>query len=101
VEPLSAGARVALFSTSAAMPDGLEPLVATTSLARREELGRDLDRARSMRCDVYLTELKAAAVDTVARRAREDGARVVFLRNRPVAPDADLDAVLLGLSDRA
>jgi cyclic 2,3-diphosphoglycerate synthetase len=101
VEPLAAGARVALFSTSAAMPDGLEPLVATTSLARREELGRDLDRARSERCDVYLTELKAAAVDTVARRAREDGARVVFLRNRPVAPDADLDAVLLGLSDRA
>jgi hypothetical protein len=37
----------------------------------------------------------------VARRAREDGARVVFLRNRPVAPDTDLDAVLLELSDRA
>jgi len=101
VEPLAANARVAVFSTSAAVPAGLEPVVVSTALARREELGHDLARARAERCDVYLTELKAAAIDTVARRAREDGARVVFLRNRPVAPGADLDAELLGLSDRA
>ena len=48
-------------------------------------------------CDVYLTELKAAAIDTVATRAREEGARVIFLRNRPVGIDADLDAALMGL----
>ena len=42
------------------------------------------------RCDVYLTELKAAAVDTVAVRARAEGARVIFLRNRPVGVDEAL-----------
>ena len=41
-------------------------------------------------CDVYLTELKAAAIDTVARRARDEGARVVFVRNRPVGVDEAL-----------
>ena len=36
-------------------------------------------------CDVFLTELKAAAIDIVAEAAARDGRRVVFLRNRPVA----------------
>ena len=41
---------------------------------------------------MYLTELKAAAIDTVAVHARRAGARVVFVRNRVVArDDADLD----------
>ena len=51
-------------------------------------------------CDVFLTEIKAAGIDTVATRARELGARVVFLRNRPVARDgSDLDATLLAVYD--
>ena len=37
-------------------------------------LAADLDRAAAAGCDVYLTELKAAAIDTVARRAAEHGA---------------------------
>ena len=37
---------------------------------------------------MYLTELKAAAIDTVAARADAEGARVVFVRNRPVGLDA-------------
>ena len=60
-----------------------EPVLVSTNLARRAALGAELDRAAAERCDVYLTELKAAAIDTVAVRARAEGARVVFIRNRP------------------
>ncbi len=98
-EPLPEGARVALFSTSEAIPAGIEPIVASAALARRRDLAADLDRAAAEGCDVYLTELKAAAIDTVAERAAADGARVVFLRNRPVGVDADLDAALMELVD--
>ena len=73
--------------------------MASTNLARRGALAEDLDRAAAEGCDVYLTELKAAAIDTVAERARREGARVVFLRNRPVGLDGDLDAALLELAD--
>jgi predicted GTPase len=90
---------VALFSTSEAAPDGVTPIVRSANLARRTALERDLDRAAAERCDVYLTELKAAAIDTVARRARTQGARVTFVRNRPVSIDGDLDAALMGLYD--
>ena len=97
--PLPAGARVALFTTRAESCEGVEPVVASTNLARRSELAADLDRAAAEGCDVYLTELKAAAIDTVAERAEAEGARVVFVRNRPVGLDADLDAALLELAD--
>ena len=46
---------------------------------------------------MYLTELKAAAIDTVAVHARRVGARVVFVRNRVVSDDADLDDALARL----
>jgi len=101
VEPPPKDARLAFFTTGAPSADSLEPLVASTALARRAELERDLERAASERCDVYLTELKAAAIDTVAPRAEREGARVIFLRNRPVAIDGDLDAELLHLHDHA
>ena len=97
VEPLPATARVALFTTGAGSCEGVAPVLASTNLARRAELAADLDRAAAERCDVYLTELKAAAIDTVALRARAEGARVVFVRNRPVGLDGDLDAALLTL----
>jgi cyclic 2,3-diphosphoglycerate synthase len=97
-EPLPDGARAALFSTGLGRPAGLEPVVASANLARRDALADDLERAARERCDVYLTELKAAAIDTVAERARREGARVVFLRNRPVGLDGDLDAALLELA---
>lgn len=97
VERLDPGARVAVFSTGPAVPDGVEPVLASSNLARRDALRADLDRARSERCDVYLTELKAAAIDTVAARARADGARVVFLRNRPVGEG--IDEALLALAE--
>jgi cyclic 2,3-diphosphoglycerate synthetase len=96
-EPLPAGSRVALFSTSGSSPEGVEPVLASDALARRSELAADLDRAVAERCDVFLTELKGAAIDTVAERAAHAGARVIFLRNRPVGLDADLDSELVKL----
>ena len=100
-ESLPDGARVALFTTAAGPWEGLDPLVASANLARRSSLEADLGRARNENCDVYLTELKAAAIDTVAMHARREGARVVFVRNRPVGLDTDLDTELLSLHDDA
>lgn len=96
---LPAGARVALFTTRAESCDGVEPVVTSANLARRSALAADLDRAAGERCDVYLTELKAAAIDTVAERAAAEGARVIFVRNRPAGLDADLDAALMELAN--
>jgi cyclic 2,3-diphosphoglycerate synthetase len=76
----------------------VQPVVASDALARRSVLAGDLDRAAAEGCDVYLTELKAAAIDMVAERAEREGARVVFIRNRPVGLDGDLDAALVQLA---
>jgi cyclic 2,3-diphosphoglycerate synthase len=88
VEAIPGDARVAVSTTGATVIHEIpEPLLVSTSLARRSALGGDLDRAAAEHADVYLTELKAAAIDTVAMRARAEGARVVFIRNRPVGID--------------
>jgi cyclic 2,3-diphosphoglycerate synthase len=89
-EPLPDGARVALFTTGAPTCDGVEPVLTSTNLARRAALAEDLELADADGCDVYLTELKAAAIDTVARHAADRGVRVVFVRNRPVGVDEAL-----------
>jgi predicted GTPase len=79
---------VAVFTTGATSVHGVpEPVLASTNLARRSVLAAELDRAAAERCDVYLTELKAAAIDSVTMRARAEGARVVFIRNRPIGID--------------
>jgi predicted GTPase len=64
-----------------------DPVLVSTNLAKRAALTQDLDRAAAEGAGVYLTELKGAAIDTVAMRARREGARVVFIRNRPVGID--------------
>jgi len=88
VEEVSADARVAVFTTGAdEVHDIPDPVLVSANLARRGALAEDLDRAAAERCDVYLTELKAAAIDTVALRARDEDARVVFIRNRPTGID--------------
>jgi cyclic 2,3-diphosphoglycerate synthetase len=96
-EPVPSDARVALFTTGAQRCEGVDPAVTSKNLARREALAADLDRAAAAGCDLYLTELKAAAIDTVAARARAEGVRLGFVRNRPVGLDGDLDAALMGL----
>jgi predicted GTPase len=79
---------VAVFTTGASAVEAVpEPVLVSTNLARRSALAAELDRAAAEGCDVYLTELKAAAIDTVAMRARDEGARVVFIRNRPMGAD--------------
>jgi cyclic 2,3-diphosphoglycerate synthetase len=88
VEDVPAGARVAVFTTGATEVHGIpEPVVVSTNLAKRGALAAGLDRAVAEGADLYLTELKAAAIDTVAVRARAEGTRVVFIRNRPVGID--------------
>jgi cyclic 2,3-diphosphoglycerate synthase len=108
-----AGARVAFFSTASPehgteLRDGLarrgiDVRVLSTNLARRAELREDLARAEREGCDVYLTELKAAAIELVAEDAKRRGVDVVMVRNRPVSipGEPDLDAELLALLDRA
>ena len=91
-------ARVACFTTGAPPPEGVQSVVASRALARRAELQADLDHAAAERCDLYMTELKAAAIDTVAARARREGAQVLLLRNRPIGLDRDLDAELVKLA---
>jgi cyclic 2,3-diphosphoglycerate synthase len=91
LEDLPDDARVAVFTTGAtAVHDIPDPVLVSTNLARRAALAEDLDRAAAEGAGVYLTELKAAAIDTVAMRARREGARVVFIRNRPVGIDDEL-----------
>jgi cyclic 2,3-diphosphoglycerate synthase len=93
--------RDAFFATTAS-PATAERLVASIEarwgcrvvgwsarLGDRAGLARDMDEVEGF--DVLLTELKAAAVDVAARRAEAAGAGVVFVDNRPVGIDVDVD----------
>ncbi len=53
-----------------------------------------------MSAEVYLVELKAAAIDVVAEAASERGAEVVLAANDVVAVpgEPDLDELLLGMA---
>ncbi len=89
-----AGRRVAVFTTGPAPTDHLDGEVVTVSrnLADRATLREDLARADA---DVYLVELKAAAIDVVAEAAAERGVEIVFADNEVVAPE--LDELILSL----
>jgi cyclic 2,3-diphosphoglycerate synthetase len=88
------GRRVAVFTTGLAPTEHLDAeLVAVSrNLADRARLREDLARTDA---DVYLVEIKAAAIDVVAEAAAERGVEVVFADNEVVAPG--LDAAILSL----
>jgi cyclic 2,3-diphosphoglycerate synthase len=87
LEPLH-GRRVSVFTTGPAPTDHLDAEIVSVSrnLADRARLHEDLVRADA---DVYLVELKAAAVDRVAETALERGIDIVFAENEVVSPELD------------
>jgi cyclic 2,3-diphosphoglycerate synthetase len=97
VAPL-AGRRVAVFTTGPAPTDHLDAEIVSVSrnLADRPKLREDLARTDA---DVYLVEIKAAAIDVVAEAAQERGVEVVFAENEvvPLAGEPSLDDAILQL----
>jgi len=105
------GRRVAFFTTAPAdahaalerhLRDelGAEVVLVSGNLARREALREDLARAGD--ADVYLVEIKAAAIDVVVEAALERGVEVVFADNELVPVGVlDLDTELIRLADQA
>jgi cyclic 2,3-diphosphoglycerate synthetase len=92
-EPLQ-GRRTAVFTTGPAPTDQLDAEVVHVSrnLARREALSEELARVDA---EVYLVELKAAAVDVVAEAALARGAKVVLAANEVVSDELDERVVTL------
>jgi len=90
LEPL-AGRRVAVFTTGAAPTDHLDADVVASSrnLADRAKLREDLARVKA---DVFVVEIKAAAIDVVAEAAVARGVDVVFADNEVLADGLD-DAI--------
>jgi cyclic 2,3-diphosphoglycerate synthetase len=106
VEPV-AGKRVAFFTTASDVAHerlaahlrhahGAEVVHVSGNLARREALADELERVDA---EVYLVEIKAAAIDVVAEAAAERAIEIVFAENEvvPLPGEPDLDAHLSGL----
>ena len=108
------GRRVAYFTTAAprALPalrtyleevHGAEVVLVSGDLARRPALAEAVRRARA-EADVFLTEIKAAAIDVVAEAAAASGKQLVFCDNELLAlPGTDLAAAIdavIGLARR-
>src|SRR5712691_4046150 len=92
------GRRVAVFTTGPAPTDHLDADVVSVSrnLADRARLREDLARTDA---DVYLVEIKAAAIDVVAEAAQERGVEVVFAENEvvPLRGEPSFDEAILQL----
>jgi cyclic 2,3-diphosphoglycerate synthase len=96
-EPLR-GRRTAVFTTGPAPTNELDAEIVHVSrnLARRDALREELEQVDA---DVYLVELKAAAVDVVAEAALARGAEVVLAANDVVSDE--LDERVLDLAKQA
>jgi cyclic 2,3-diphosphoglycerate synthetase len=104
------GRRVAFFTTAPASAHetlvrhlreahGAEVVHVSGNLARRAELRAELERVEA---EVYLVEIKAAAIDVVAEAALTRGIELVFADNELVqAGDGSLDAELRALAEQA
>ena len=99
LEPL-AGRRTAVFTTGPAPTEHLDAEIVHVSraLADRNALRQELERVDA---EVYLVELKGAAVDVVADTARARGGQVVLAENEvvPLPGEPDLDEALLALAE--
>ena len=113
IEPVE-GKRVALFSTAPeAIHDrvrahlerehGAELVLVSGQLSSRKELKEELESEEARSADVYLVEIKAAAIEVVAEAGAERGIPVVFADNAvlPVDGEVDLDEELRRLADAA
>jgi cyclic 2,3-diphosphoglycerate synthase len=82
------GRRTAVFTTGPAPVEHLDADVVHVSrnLARRTALHEEL---AAVDAEVYLVEIKAAAIDVVAEAALERGAEVVFAENEVLCPGLD------------
>jgi cyclic 2,3-diphosphoglycerate synthase len=111
VEPV-AGIRVAFFSTAPAAiharlaehlerEHGAEVVLLSGNLANRDVLLADLDSPAAAGAEVFLTEIKAAAIDVVAEAAETRGVPVVFADNEvlPLPGESDLDEAAAALAD--
>ena len=111
VEDVS-GRRVAFFTTApgdaldrvaAHLRDehGAELVHVSGNLSRRAELRADLASLEARSADLYLVELKAAAIDVVAETAAERGVPVVLCDNevRAVEGETELDERILDLAE--
>jgi cyclic 2,3-diphosphoglycerate synthase len=103
VEPIE-GKRVAFFTTASASAGellerhlreehGAADVTVSSNLANREKLREDLSHTEA---EVYLVEIKAAAIDVVSEDAKERGIDVVFADNEvlPLPGQPDLDEAL-------
>ena len=111
MEPV-AGLRVAYFTTARVTgpladhlreQHGADVRLASGALGDRAQLVSELERPEARDAEAYVVEIKAAAIDVVARSAAERGIPVVFCDNRPtpLPGEADLDAAVLELAGRA
>jgi cyclic 2,3-diphosphoglycerate synthase len=111
-QPLApvAGKRVAYFTTARAPAHarlaaelaelGAEVVHVSGSLADRTALRSELE---GVDAEVFLTEIKAAAIDVVAEAGAKRGIQVALVANEivPVPREPDLEPTLLALADQA
>ncbi|HEX6680741.1 MAG TPA: hypothetical protein VF063_08860 [Gaiellaceae bacterium] len=105
-----AGKRIAYFTTARAPAHarlsaelaelGAEVVHVSGSLADRTALRSELE---GVDVEVFLTEIKAAAIDMVAEAGARRGIQVVLVANEivPVAGQPELEPALLALADQA